>query len=645
MLQLVVFKCGNLSAGECEEPDIRTQHDDEDHHGVSPLVSTVLSQSDDNNNETAEDSQCLPEMHTNSIELEKDRSTVEAVAILASTSLPAASDQFNPPSRKEDGKIIFSEETHNMDDFPVSKNISETATNDVSIEYVPKSSNDENIGVAFGDPQPLPVLGSNLVERVEEDLASLNVQAAPGKGTDEIIEFSEHLQGATNSISETTNDTENEYGKALVDENKNHRTSTGVLDTTANVAVPAFNQEISNQSHKNERLEAQESTVPLEKDLDTKVVSTSIRMLDGSNPNYMKEKVEVGLGSGLREADNQSVRETDNLAMTQTEDLKNNVDSEECFVSTSRDSAANAEKAVDKLEDTSEDTLKEESENNLAPKPQPYDSLTSNCILEPDVALSSPVPLSGSQSAGNEHRETKESDGKISCVTCSEDAAPGVSETPSHSLSDLSSNDAQMTGGPGFNSDIPETTLLSVPLPLAFKSESAGDGKEHEEMVQPIEHATPLLPLSNSSDGDVNIMSDLPEDKSCAEAEVTDKRENEEVSISATGVSGPIQESCEFGGGEDAISDVVNDRIGNESTELHSDAPILTTEVSHSAEDAVASDIIMSGRCQDQSSEGKPAIESGSDKHTIVDDLQVEEKDLDPKSGSTEETPSLPEES
>ncbi|XP_057797823.1 uncharacterized protein LOC131013916 isoform X2 [Salvia miltiorrhiza] len=586
--------------GECEEPDIRTQHDDEDHCGASPSISTLLSQSDGNNHGTAEGSQCLLEMHNNSTELEKERTTVQAAAILASTSLTAVSDQFDSPSGKEDGKIIFSDETPNMDEFLVSKNISAKATHDASFEYVPQSSDGENIRVAIGDVEPLSVPGGNLVERAREDLDSPHVQAASGKGTDKIVEFSKHLQGATNSISKITKDTENEYGI--------------VPDTAANVAVPACKpaQEISD---KKEYLEDQKSKVALRKDFDRKAVSTSIRMRDESFQNYVEDKVELGVGSGLSDADHQAVRETNNLAMSH---LKQNVHKEECSVSTSRDSAADAEKAVDKSEDTWEDTVKDRSENNqaelIASNPQSCDSLPSNCILEPDVALSSPVPLSGSKSAEDERRENKESDNEVSHATCSDDAAPGVVETPSHSLSDQ-----------GCKSDIPETTLHPVPTHVAFESESAGDGKEQVEMVQPVEYPTP--------DGDVNGMSDLPEDTPCGEVEVTDEHENGEVSILATEVSGPIQESCELGGGEDAIHDEITGRIGNEYTELHpdehaeanpaSDVPILTTEVSHSAEDAAAPDIT-SDRVEDQSS----AIESGepgTDKNANVDNVKVDQ--------------------
>ena len=109
MLQLVVFKCWNLSAGKCEEPGIGTQHDDGDHCGVSPSVSTVLSQSDDNNHGTAEDSECRPETHNDSDDLEENRSTAEAAEIFAPTSLPAVSDQFDSPSGNEDANITSSE--------------------------------------------------------------------------------------------------------------------------------------------------------------------------------------------------------------------------------------------------------------------------------------------------------------------------------------------------------------------------------------------------------------------------------------------------------------------------------------------------------------------------------------------------------
>lgn len=582
-LSSVVFKCGNLSTGECEESDSKNKPDDKDHCGGSSLVSTLLSQSNDNYGTTV-DSQCLLEKRSNSTDLEIDRSsnscTGGAVGKPTSTPLPAVSDILGSTSQMEEDKMILSAKSPNMNESHASEMAKEDSTS-ISVDAAS----------ALGSMSPpAGKVGNSGSPRSQE--------------MDEKIESSEYLQGATNSVSEMLKVTKNISGKALLGENENNLTSDGVLSPTVNVAVPAFKptQEMSIQSHKIGDQAEQESEEALgNKDFDPKPVLTSTTGEQESKEsflNYMEEKVELGVGSGLREAENQASKEAEDLAITETGDLAKR---EECSVSTSLGSSANAEKAVDESKDAWEDdTVKVKGENDqvkvLALKPESCDSLPSDCAWEPDAALSTLVPLSGSHSARDEHLESKESDSKVSL----EDPVPDLSGR----LSGHSCNDAEMTADQGLNSDIPEAAVLPAALPLGVELESAGDRKEHEEMVK-----------VDSGAEDMNTTCEENEDKSGGEAEVEGGHEVEyphaEVSIS-TKVSGPKQEeSCELDG-EDTICEVVKDTVDNKNSDVDehakenpaSDVPSATmNEVYHSAgEDSVASDNT-SGAARDPTSE------------------------------------------
>ncbi|KAL0435435.1 UNVERIFIED_CONTAM: Chromatin structure-remodeling complex protein SYD [Sesamum radiatum] len=308
---LMVPSSGLQSAREIGESKDKEAPDNKEPCGASSLISISEVLGSDNDNRKSEDSKSLLVVSSNSVEMEKGQGlnsdNVEAAASFGAMPRASETEKFESLGQKEDEKIIESANSPNMDEFTASDNLSKGATNDVTVDSIPKLSGSDNTQRASEDSGSLPVSESNSAEMVEgQDLHSANIQVTSALGSkpllpgesgksespsgkegdktfesskstdlDESVPLLKSSEEAKNTVSDKG--AENESGKVLMDEQENYSTPVEVVVSTSDITVPVSEsgQNLSNQSHGKENSGEQESDdVVGDKDFNSKPDST-----------------------------------------------------------------------------------------------------------------------------------------------------------------------------------------------------------------------------------------------------------------------------------------------------------------------------------------------------------------------------------
>ncbi|KAL0419600.1 UNVERIFIED_CONTAM: hypothetical protein Sradi_1373500 [Sesamum radiatum] len=532
---------------------------------------------------------------------------VEAAASFGAMPHATETEKFESLCQKEDEKIIESARSPNMDEFPASDNLSKGATNDVTVDSIPKLSENDNTQRASEDSGCLPVSKSDSAEMVkDQDLHSANVpvtsalgskpllpsescksESPSGKEGDKTFESSKSTnldksvpllkssEEATNTFSDKG--AKNESGEVLVDEHENYSTPGEVVVSTSDITVPVSGsgQNLSNQSHGKENSGEQESNVVVrDKDFNSKPDSTLTGGVEESSPiSSIAENLELPVGS--------TEKVSENLAAY--DDLEQMIEKEDCSVSASLGSA-------DKLEDHQEQDLKDLDGKDhkaevLLSESLLCDNLPSNSTLELAAALSSPVPESGNRSAREEHQERKEPDNEVH-VNSSDVPVPDIPEISLRSSSVFSSNEAEITTNQCLSSASPQGATLPGAMPLLGESEPADAAKEAEKMVESAKSPTQeeAIALDDSWERAADAISEEPKDESGNEAGklLTGEHKEEdphlEVSISITEVAVPTLEDSPAldnlsDGAVNTISEVPQDAFCSEPEKLPTDEP------------------------------------------------------------------------
>ncbi|XP_020550492.1 chromatin structure-remodeling complex protein SYD [Sesamum indicum] len=604
-LRSLVSSSGLQSARESGESKEKEAPDDKDPCGASSLISISEVLGSDNDNKKSEDSQSLLVGSSNSVEMEKSQGlnsdNVEAAASFGAMPRASETEKFESLCQKEDEKIIESAKSPNVDEFPASDNLSKGATNDATVDSIPKLSESDNTERASEDSGSLPVSKSNSAEMVKgQDVRSTDVQATSalgskpvlpgesgksespsGKEGDKIFESSKSTnldesvpplkssEEATNTVSDKG--AENEYGKVLVDEHENYSTSVEVVVSASDISVPVSGsgQNLSSQSHGKENSGEQESNgVVGDKDFNSKPGSTLSRGgVEESFPiSSTEENLELPVGLTEKVSENLGVND----------DLKQMVEKEDCSVSASLDSA-------DKLEDHQEQDLKDLDGKDHKAEVLPSesllcDNLPSNSTLEPAAVLI-PVAESGNRSAREEHQESKEPDNEVH-VNSSVVSVPDAPEISLRSSSVFSSNDTEITTNQCLDSASPQGATLPGEMPFLGESDSEDAAKGAEKMVESAKSPTQeeAIAPDDSRERAADAISEEPKDESGNEAGklLTGEHEEDphlEVSISTTEVAAPTLEDSPKDGAVKTISEVPKDAFCSEPEKLPTNEP------------------------------------------------------------------------
>lgn len=173
---------GNQPTGEGGESVNRKAPDNKELHDDSSCISGAVSSLNDNIRGTSGDSQSLVLMDSESIQVEKDQGlnsgTLEAATTFGSMPVAVESGKTGPFHSKEDEKVLVSAKHMDMDESPISENLSKGVTDDVELKQgaVPaysisgRASTDPG-AVASGDQPDSSIVSASGLPSVAQDIA------------------------------------------------------------------------------------------------------------------------------------------------------------------------------------------------------------------------------------------------------------------------------------------------------------------------------------------------------------------------------------------------------------------------------------------------------------------------------------------